>query len=105
MKEIIGGRKLSPIFLCVCIHNISKGIKMDILSFINKTHPLKFMFAGLFLMSLVTNFSQFKHTKKLQQQLEEAKQPIIIVLPESQEVPKKQREQPDLYERIFTRII
>lgn len=79
---------------------------MDILSFINRTHPLKFMFAGLLLMSLATNFSQFKHTKKLQQQLEEAKQPVIIVLPESQ-VPKKQREQPspDLYERIFTKII
>jgi len=77
---------------------------MDILSFIQRTHPLKIIIAGLFLASLLTNYAQFRHSKDLAEKLKQAKQPIIIILPESNE-PAPRQPLLDPNERVLTRII
>ena len=59
---------------------------MDILKFIEKTHPLKFILFFLFVVSVTLNVLQFRTNRELIQQLNNATQPIIIIRPPAENI-------------------
>lgn len=60
---------------------------MDILKFIEKTHPLKFIFFFLFVVSVTLNIAQLRTNRETIEKLKKATRPIILVVPPEQTQP------------------
>lgn len=60
-------------------------MRFDIIRFIETTHPLKFIFVGLFIISIILNITQHKSNRKLYIELQKKPQTRLWILPQ----PKK----------------
>lgn len=57
-----------------------------------KIHPLNILLIGFFILSLVFNYAQSVHTKRLKKELQNSKSRVILFpIPENQ-IPKKKPE-------------
>jgi len=62
-------------------------MSFDILRFIETTHPLKFIMAGFFMISVGLNFAQHASNIKLSELLKRSNRPhIIIIVPDADNI-------------------